>query len=139
MPEEPKTGDLTERTRLNLRGAASGDLGSILSDLAPDAVWEVAEHSLRVAGATAIRELLEKWRSQFEDWSFKVEDVTDLGNEMILVVYSQSGRAPGSAFAVEDRGVQVCEWRDGLIVGLRLYSDITEAQAASERLAESRG
>jgi ketosteroid isomerase-like protein len=135
---ESTTPDLAERTRLNLEAASSGDLDSVLFDLAPRAVWEVPAQSLRVDGATAIRDFLEKWRSPFEDWSFRVEKVLDLGNQMILVVYRQRGRAPGSTFVVEDRGVQVCEWSEGSIVALRLYAEIDEARAATERLAEQR-
>ncbi len=138
MPEDSSTPDLVARTRLNLEGASRGDLGSTLVDLAPDAVWEVGEHSLLVEGATAIRHFLERWRAGFEDWSYEVEDVSDLGHGMILVAYRQSGRAANSTFIVEDRGIQVCEWRGGQIVGLRLYSDIGEARAAAEALVASR-
>jgi ketosteroid isomerase-like protein len=134
MAEESRTPDLAERTRLNLGGAARGEIDSILGDLAPDAVWEVDEYGFHVDGAPAIRSFMRKWTANLDDWSFQLEEVTDLGHELVLVAYRQSGRAAGSSFALEDRGFQIYEWRNGLIVGIRLYSHIDEARAAAAAL-----
>ena len=50
-----------------------------------------------------------------------------------------SGRPVGSTGRVENRVVIVAVWEEGLIVRVTTYSDIDEARAAAERLAEERG
>jgi hypothetical protein len=50
-----------------------------------------------------------------------------------------SGRPLASSVDVRLRFASVAEWTNGLIVRIRNYTDIDEAHAAAERLAEERG
>jgi hypothetical protein len=56
-----------------------------------------------------------------------------------LAVYLQRGRPAGSSRFVELRYAGVGLWRDGLIERLKLYTDVDEARAVAERLAQERG
>jgi hypothetical protein len=53
-------------------------------------------------------------------------------------VIVQKGRVAGSSGSVQLRYGAVTEWVDGLIVRNTTYTDIDEARAAAERLAEER-
>jgi ketosteroid isomerase-like protein len=54
-------------------------------------------------------------------------------------MFIQRGRPPDSTGWVELRYAAVYTWRDGLIERATQYSDIDEARAAAERLAQERG
>jgi hypothetical protein len=54
-------------------------------------------------------------------------------------VFLQNARPAGSNGHVRLRYAAVSVWREGVIVRTTNYSDIDEARAAAERLAETRG
>jgi ketosteroid isomerase-like protein len=62
----------------------------------------------------------------------------DLGNGVVLAVFTMRGRLAGSGSEVRERGAWVYEWVDGTIVRVLDYRDIDEACAAAERLARER-
>ena len=64
-----------------------------------------------------------------------------LGNGVAFAVAVQSARLAGSTGLVQGRYAAVSIWSDGLIerVTTYYYTDIDEARAAAERLAEERG
>ena len=66
------------------------------------------------------------------------KEVHDLGNGVVLAVVHQEARPAGIAGHVQQREGWVYLWVGGLIARLTA-SDIDEARAAAERLAESRG
>jgi hypothetical protein len=67
------------------------------------------------------------------------EEFCDLGNGVTLTVWRQKGRPLDSIGWVQIRFAGVSIWADGLIERLTTYTDIDEARAAAERLAEERG
>ena len=71
--------------------------------------------------------------------SFEPEDVQDLGNGVTFSVLRDDGRPAGSTGHVETRQAYVLEWVEGMVARATVYSDIDEARAAAERLAEERG
>ena len=88
----------------------------------------------------AIRGFLEDWDRSFEDLEIDVEDVVEIGAGVTLGEVLQSGRPVGSRGGrVSYRLAFVAVWADGLIVRAANYTDIDEARAAAERLAEERG
>jgi hypothetical protein len=54
-------------------------------------------------------------------------------------VLRQNARPAASQGHVATRYAAVAVWEEGMIVRATQYSDIDEARAAAERLAESRG
>ena len=132
------TPDLVERMRSLGEAANVGDFDAMLGFFAPDAVWEGTLEST-LEGVAAIRGFWEDWFASYEELSFELEEVLDLGNGVVFSVVTQKARLVGSSGEVRQRIGVVSEWVDGLIARATFYYDIDEARAAAERLAEDRG
>ncbi len=75
----------------------------------------------------------------YEEYEFEAEEILDLGNGVGFRVLVQKGRPVGSSGEVQLRYGTVSVWEDGKIARITNYTDIDEARAAAERLAEERG
>jgi ketosteroid isomerase-like protein len=140
MAEESTTPHLVELTRGVLEAASRRDFEGALAPFAPDAVWDMSLQGMGVfEGHTAIRGFLEDWTGAYEDYEIMTERGRDLGNGVTFGVFLLRGRLPGSGGWVELRLASVQSWRQGLIERDTFYTDIDEARAAAERLAEERG
>ena len=143
MPEEAVTPDLVELTRLAFEAANRRDLDAVISFYASDAVFEGRMRAGDTfEGRVAIRSFLEDWFGAYEELEFKLEDVRDLGSGVVFAVVLQEGVPAGSAGhgRVWQREGWHFVWERGLIaLHATLYTDIDEARAAAEALAESRG
>jgi ketosteroid isomerase-like protein len=84
------------------------------------------------------RACYEDVRDSYEDFEQVIEELCDLGNGVGFAVVAARGRLPGSASRVELRYANVAIWREGL-ERITYYTDIAEARATAERLAEERG
>ena len=139
MSEESTTPHLVELTRGVLEAASRRDFDGALAPFAPDAVWDMSLQGMGVfEGHTAIRGFLEDWTGAYEDYEIMTEGGRDLGNGVTFGVFLLRGRLPGSGGWVELRLASVQSWRQGLIERDTFYTDIDEARAAAERLAEER-
>ena len=138
MPEESATPDLVERVRTGLEAFGRGDFDRALTFFARDAVWHSAGGEV-FEGIAAIRGFVEELYNHFESFAIEVEDVRDLGGEVLLAVNTMSGHPLGSLGEVRQRGAFVYEVKAGFAVRGTAYTDIDEARAAAERLAEERG
>jgi ketosteroid isomerase-like protein len=65
----------------------------------------------------------------WEELRWEVEDVRDLGSQVIALGHIQ-GRGRDSGAGIDARGAWVAELRDGLITRFQTYSDRTEALKA---------
>ena len=90
-------------------------------------------------GQAAVRGFMEDWFASYEEWELQMVEVEDLGNAVTFGVLIQKGRPAGSSGEVELRFGTVNVWEDGKIARITNYTDIDEARAAAERLAEERG
>jgi ketosteroid isomerase-like protein len=139
MSEESTTSDLVELTSRQLDAANSGDLDAFMSVFAPDAVYDASRDGLGVyEGPAAIRGLIGGWWAAFEDFRLTPEDFRDLGNGVAFAVLRHDGRPAGSTSQVNTRQAYVFVLVAGLIARMTVYSDIDEAGAAAEHLAEER-
>jgi ketosteroid isomerase-like protein len=139
MSEESTTPDLVELTRRAFEGFRNGDLDAAMSFYAPNAVWEAMGMGTSFEGVAAIRGLYEDWVAAYQHFEIEPEDIVNLGNGVVFAVNRQKGRPVGSTGDVGLRQGTVSIWVEGLIVRIVNYSDIDEARAAAERLAEERG
>ena len=106
---------------------------------APDAVFDMSQVGMGTfEGLAAVREFLEDWWGAYDEFEAEAE-VLDLGNRVTFAVIMQAGRPVDSSGEVELRYAAVNVWVDGVIVQTTNYTDIDQASAAAERLAESRG
>jgi uncharacterized protein (TIGR02246 family) len=141
MPDEPTTPDLAELSQRLNEAVNRGDLDAALAMYTPDAVWDGSPMDGEVIeGRDAIRGFLEDWLDAYEEWEQVAEELRDLGNGVGFGVYRQRGRPAGSSGFVELHYAFVGIVReDGLTERLVLYTDIDEARAIAERLAEEGG
>jgi uncharacterized protein (TIGR02246 family) len=141
MPDESTTPDLVERTRLAFEAWNRVDLDAFMNFFASDAVWEAVPLGQSFEGAAAIRSFLADWRCTYEEYEIEPQEIRDLGNGVVLSVVSQITRLIGSTTRTPMREAWafVGVWIDGTVVRFAAYSDIGQARAAAERLAEERG
>jgi hypothetical protein len=139
MPEKSTTPDLEELTRLGIAAFNRGDVGAYTS---PDIVLETAGYGMGTFnGREAAIGFLKDWTSSCEDLTVEADEILDLGNGVVLTLYHQEGRRVGVSNYVRVRSAMVQAWVDGMIVRNMIYreSEIDQARAAAERLAEQRG
>ena len=82
---------------------------------------------------------MEAWFAPYEEFAFKLEQVSDLGHGVVFGVVHEKARMRGGSGVIPRHVAFVWEFRDGLIIRTAPYTDIDEARAAAERLAEERG
>jgi uncharacterized protein (TIGR02246 family) len=138
MSEESTTPDLVELVRRQFEAGNRRDLDAVTSSFAPDAVLDGRALGDHFEGRAAIRSFIEEWFGTYEELEFGLEEVRDLGKGVVFAVVTQNGRPVASAGHVRQREGWVYLWVGGLIARLTT-SDIDEARAAAERLAEERG
>jgi ketosteroid isomerase-like protein len=120
--------------------ADSGDIDAMTSFLAPDAVWDSTPMGLEVfEGKAAIRRFLTSWWAAYDASAAEAEEIVDFGNGVTLAVIVFTGRPVGSGGTVRWRYAAVSLWVDNAVSRETNYTDIDEARAAAERLAEERG
>jgi ketosteroid isomerase-like protein len=136
MSEESTSPDLVELVGRALDAANRRDLDEVMSSFAVDAVFEGRALGDIFEGQAAIRAFVEDWFGTYEELEYGLEEVRDLGKGVVSAVVVQSGRPVGSAGHVRQREGWVFVWVRGLIARLAI-SEVDEARAAAERLAQS--
>jgi ketosteroid isomerase-like protein len=139
MREEPTTSDLLVAARRSLDALSRRDYDGALAPFSAHAVMVLANGIEVIEGREALREFFEVWRGPYEEFDLELEEFHDQGDGVTLSVVAQRGRLPGSSSFVLTRAGQVGVWRDGLIDRVTNYTDIDQARAAAERLAQERG
>jgi ketosteroid isomerase-like protein len=115
------------------------DLDAVVTHYAPDAVWDMSAMGLGTFnGRAEIRQHLEAWFAPYEEFAFKVEQVSDLGHGVVLGVVHEQARMRGGSGVIPRHVAFVWEFRDDLIVRTAPYPDLDEARAVGERLAQER-
>jgi ketosteroid isomerase-like protein len=115
-----------------------GDFDAVMSFYAPDAVVDSMGMLTSFEGVAAIRGFFEDMQRPYEEWEVEAEEILDLGNGVVFGVFLQQGRPAGSSGRVQMRSASVAVSSDGVISRQTMYTDIDEARAAAERLAEER-
>ena len=138
--EESTTPDLVELMRRRVDAADSGDVEAMTSFFASDAVWDSSPMGMEVyEGREAIRRFFADWWGLYDMSGAEAEEFLDLGNGVTFTVLVLKGRPVGSGEDVRLRYAAVTVWVEGAVARDTNYTDIDEARAAAERLAESRG
>ncbi len=139
MAEESTAHDLIRLTREVIEAQGTE---ATMRFFGPRSAYDLSHVGLGVfEGDAAIRRFLDEWGSAYDDEKDAPEEVIGLGNRVVYAVVRGEGRPAGSPDDVRvhaRRGV-VIAWRDALIERVTVYTDIDEARAAAERLAEEQG
>ena len=137
MSESSPTYDLVEWCRQFREAWNRKDFDAIANFYAADA--EFTSHGIGAfEGRSAIRAFIEDWHAPFERFAMELEEILDLGSEVSFAVVVLNGNYAGSSSEVRLRYASVSTYADGLIAKIRNYTDIDEARAAAERLAQER-
>jgi ketosteroid isomerase-like protein len=136
MSQESTTPDLVELVRKQLEALDRRDLDGVMNSVAEDSVLEGRVENF-VEGRAAIRRFLEDWFRAWEELDFELEEVSDLGGGVVFAVVIQDGRPVGGDGRVRQREGWVYLWVGGSIARLTT-SEVDQARAAAERLAEQR-
>jgi ketosteroid isomerase-like protein len=140
MAEGSATPDPVELTRQHYEAADRRDFDALMSVYGPDPVWDTSSMGLGIyEGPAAIRGFFEDWIGRYEEWQIEVDEILHLGSGVVFVVVRQNARPAGSTGYVQWRYAAVYVWAGGTLMRITNYTDIDEARAAAERLAESRG
>jgi ketosteroid isomerase-like protein len=137
MSEESATPDLVQLTRRAFGFAKVRDWDGVVSFYGPDTDWDMTPAGLgKYNGPAVLQRFFEDWTSSYKEWEIELEEVHDLGNGMILAIAVQHGRSGPRASWVTLRFATIARWVDGRVARITGYTDIDEARAAAERLAE---
>jgi ketosteroid isomerase-like protein len=139
MPEKSTTPDLEELWRRLLDALNSRDFDAVMNFYAPDAVLNSMGMRTSFAGVAAIRGYFEDFINAYEEYEVEPQEILDLGNGITFGVLLQQGRPVGSSGRVQMRFGSVVLTADGVVARQTMYTDIDEARAAAERLAQERG
>ncbi len=118
----------------SMEAFSDGDYEAALGYFAPDAEWE---HNLGLGtpmegtyrGHAEVRQLWDRLLEAFEDARFEIEDVRDLGDE-VLILGRLSTRGRGSGAAVDTPFGVIGKVREGLVVRQRFFIDRSKALEA---------
>jgi ketosteroid isomerase-like protein len=138
MSEESTTPDLVELVRKQLEALDRRDLDGVMNCVVEDTVLDGRMAGDLFEGRAAIRRFLEDWFGFWEELDFELEELSDLGGGVVFAVVIQDGRPVGGDGRLRQREGWVYLWVGGSIARLTT-SEVDQARAAAERLAEQRG
>jgi ketosteroid isomerase-like protein len=111
------------------------DVGAVLTRVRPDFEWRTLESS-PVAGTyrchEEVQRYVEDWLATFEKVRIDVEEITEAGDEVLVVVRGR-GRGRGSGIEVNNRYCQVWTVRGGAAARMREYDTREQALRDLER------
>jgi uncharacterized protein (TIGR02246 family) len=136
VSEESATPDLVELVHRAFEALNRRDLDAVVSTFAEDATFDGRALGDRFEGRAAIRSFIEGWFGSYEELEYRLEEVRDLGNQVVFTVVVQSGRPAGSTGHVRQREGWVFVWVQASVARLTVL-EVDDGRAAAERLAES--
>jgi ketosteroid isomerase-like protein len=114
--------------------ASRGDQEGFMDMFAEDVVWDQSRSDFPDKGIYHGHEGVREWMSgledAFDDLDREVEEITDLGQDRVLVVMRMKGHGQFSKIAVDYRFVPMYTFRDGKVVRMDRYGDRAEALKA---------
>jgi ketosteroid isomerase-like protein len=125
-----------ELVRQGFEAVNRGDRAALMRLLAPDVEWHSVAGPILGVGTIRGREAMLKflWEDMpesIEGFRASPEELTDLGDDRVLVVARYEGRGRSSDAEVHQRIASVYEIRDGMAVTVRDYESREEALEAA--------
>jgi ketosteroid isomerase-like protein len=82
-------------------------------------------------GREYLSALVSSWTNTWEGWRDEIADLRDLGDQRVLVVSIQRGRAKQSGIEAELRYAILYDLANEMIVSVRMYGTVAEALEAA--------
>jgi len=110
----------------------AGDADAALALMHADVEFEApARPDARVwRGRDGVSRAIAEWIATWDDYSFDVHDYLEAPDGRVLVTWTERGRGRGSGIPIEHHGGYAVTVRDGAIVHMALYNELSEARAA---------
>ena len=112
----------------------TGDLEVLREYWAEDIVWDVSRSDFPdkgiYHGVEGVREWMHSIQDAFEGLIWEFEEITDLGQNRVLVVSRLKGHGQFSKIGIDYRFPYVLTFRDGIAVRVDRYRDRAEALKA---------
>jgi len=139
MSEKSTTPDLVELVQRSVEAVNRRDVEEFVRFFGGDSVWDLSPMGLGTyEGSSAVRAFVEDWTGSYGEFELVLEQVLDLGNEVVFAVVFQRARLANSCAEVRMRYASVNSVARGLFERITNYTDIDEARAAAERLVRER-
>ena len=123
---------MSEANAGTLRRALTGR--RLLEICAEDIVWDVSRSDFPDKGVyhglEGVREWLRGLDDAFEGLVWEFDEITDVGQNRVLVVSRVKGQGQFSKIGIDYRFEYVCTFRDGIVVRMDRYRDRAEALKA---------
>ena len=127
--------DAVEVVRGHIEAYQRDDVPGALSFLDADVIMHTGARGavgVTVHGHEGVVREVRSWMGAFEDFTFEVERVTDLGGGTVVVVITERGRGKGSGVLVENTAAGLYNVLGGKIVRITGFRTEREAIEAAE-------
>ena len=139
MAEEFTTPNLVQLVRRSVDAVNRRDFDEFAEFFGSASVWDLSPMGLGLyEGSSAVLAFVKDWNASYEEFELLLEEVLDLGDEVVFAVVVQRARLTNSTAEVRMRYASVNSKAGGLFERITNYTDIDEARAAAERLAKER-
>ena len=113
-----------ELVRLGFEAAVSGDTAAFDGYLTPD--LEIVQppevpDAKTYRGPTAMRDALDDWPSEWEDFRMELLDVIDVSDDTLIGVTRHTGRGAHSEIEMDFEVAYVYRLREGKLARLEMY------------------
>lgn len=122
-----------ERVRRFVDAFNRRDLGSVVADIDPAAElheWPEAPGAQSYRGAEGVRAALDTWFETWEWMRVEIEDIFAAGDHVVVTLH-QLARGKNSEAEVEVKSFNVYTFRDGKVIGIRLFLERESALEAA--------
>ena len=122
--------------REGMEAYSRGDYDTALLGFHADIEWSAETDLVPDAGIyrghDGVRRFWAEWAEVIEGMSLEIEECTAVDDEWVLAVTRAAGTGAGSGVTVESgRFAQLAQFRDGMVVRVRLFGDVRHARAAA--------
>jgi ketosteroid isomerase-like protein len=99
-------------------------------------VWDMSKYEgwpeqQRYEGVEGAQRFLDDWTGAWDDWGLEIREIYDAGNDVVVAVVHQRGRARATGMALDMLFAQTWTIRDGRLTRMDMYSDPSEALRAA--------
>jgi ketosteroid isomerase-like protein len=127
--------DQAMRFRRGMEAYSRGDWQAAVVGFDPAIEWSVdpsvAPDATTYHGHEGVRQFWETWAEAISGMELEIEECRCVGQDQVLAITRAHGTGAGSGAPVASgRFAQIADFRDGRVVRVRLYGNVTSALEA---------
>jgi SnoaL-like domain len=107
-----------ELIRRNIEAYLGPNPASALDDFAPDAELDATDRPDGKVwhGRDGVAQAMREWSGTWENWQVEIEQIIDLGDDRVLLLWREEGEGKSSGVKIGHEGGTLFTIRDALIV-----------------------